>query len=55
MGVDTGVVGRGLFSDREENKTADAAAPVAADMPATIAKVVFDMVTSLPGNRRREE
>ena len=46
VGVDAVTAGRGFFSDRLEKIAAVAAAPVAADTPAIIAKVVFDMVTS---------
>lgn len=41
-------VGGGLRSDRNEKIAAVAAAPVAAEMPAMIASVVFDMVGTLP-------
>lgn len=42
-GVDAGTVVGVFFSDRDENMAAVAAAPVAADTPAMIARVVFDM------------
>ena len=47
MGVTDGVGGSDFFSGLLENMAAvAAAAPVAAEMPATIAKVVFDMSVS---------
>lgn len=44
VGVFEGTVGGGLRSERDEKIAAVAAAPVAAEMLATIAKVVLDIV-----------
>ena len=46
-GVEAGGAVEGFFSERLENMAAVAAAPVAADTPAMIAKVVFDMNTPI--------
>lgn len=43
VGVSEGGVGGGLRSERDEKMAAVAAAPVAAEMLATIAKVVLDI------------
>ena len=42
-GVELDTVGAEFFSDLEENMAAVAAAPVAAETPAMIARVVFDI------------
>lgn len=44
VGVSRGTVGGGLRSERDEKMAAVAAAPVAAEMLATSAKVVLDIV-----------
>lgn len=49
FGREVGADGRVLRSDREEKITAVAAAPVAAEMPAMIARVVFDILTFTNG------
>lgn len=43
MGVGVGPSAAGFFSERDENIAAVAAAPEAAEMPAMMANVVFDM------------
>ena len=46
-GVAVGAFGAGFFCERDENNAAVNAAPEAAEMPAMIAKVVFDMAQVL--------
>ena len=46
-GVSEGVVGGSLRSGRDEKIAAVAAAPVAAEMPAMMARVVLDMFDNL--------
>lgn len=49
FGREVGADGRVLRSDREEKIAAVAAAPVAAEMPAMIARVIFDILTFTNG------
>ena len=46
MGASEGTVGGSLRSERDENMAAVAAAPVAAETPAMMARVVLDIVVS---------
>lgn len=53
--VGVGAAGGVFFSEREEKIAAVVAAPVAAEIPAIMAKVVFDMATDEEKERWTDE